>query len=313
MLEHWDGTQWSVAHYPYFGSPSASVVYAVAAVSTNNVWAVGSYSSSNGPHLLTLHWNGTRWSLVTAPSPANTSDDVFDSVTAIASNDVWAVGYQSINGSGFLQTLTEHWDGSQWSIVASPASGSASYSLTAVTAVSSSNVWAVGQSQRGQSSRTLTIHWNGSEWRVVASPDSGSRLNRLQAVSASAANDVWAVGDDANSGSASDYSLVEHWNGSQWTVVASPSPATNDLRLAGISAISAGNAWAVGYYIQNNGPYTVLLEHWDGTQWSIFTNTNLGANDLLNAVAVIPTTGTLWAVGNTNGGAETNTLTAFYC
>jgi hypothetical protein len=41
--------------------------------------------------------------------------------------------------------------------------------------------------------------------------------------------------------------LAEHWNGTSWTVAASPSPGRGDDWLFGISAIpNGGGFWAVG-------------------------------------------------------------------
>ena len=45
-----------------------------------------------------------------------------------------------VNGSG---TLTEHWNGTAWSVVASPNAGTIN-SLQSVAAVSANDVWAVG-------------------------------------------------------------------------------------------------------------------------------------------------------------------------
>jgi hypothetical protein len=61
-------------------------------------------------------------------------------VAAISASDIWAVG--SIGG--FL-TVTEHWDGTSLSIIASPNPGSGGNSLNGVTAKSDGTVVAVGR------------------------------------------------------------------------------------------------------------------------------------------------------------------------
>ena len=41
--------------------------------------------------------------------------------------------------------------------------------------------------------------------------------------------------------------LTEHWNGSNWSIVSSPSPGTyNGNELYGVAAISTNDVWAVG-------------------------------------------------------------------
>ena len=63
-------------------------------------------------------------------------------VTAVSSNDVWAVGSADTSNRG---ALIEHWDAQQWSIVPGPPhTPGGSYDLSAVSAVSLSDVWAVG-------------------------------------------------------------------------------------------------------------------------------------------------------------------------
>jgi hypothetical protein len=55
--------------------------------------------------------------------------------------------------------------------------------------------------------------------------------------------------------------LVEHWNGTNWSIVSSPDPNRNiGYNLKGIAAISASDIWAAG---------TVGIENWNGTSWSI--------------------------------------------
>ena len=65
---------------------------------------------------LAMHWKGSRWSVVSSPSPDKSSNDLF-SVTARSANDVWAVGNTSNNN------LIEHWDGSRWSVVQDAGQG----------------------------------------------------------------------------------------------------------------------------------------------------------------------------------------------
>ena len=89
----------------------------------------------------------------------STEENVFDGVAAIATNDVWAVGYNEIG------PLTAHWDGTSWTAIANPTLLGTN-SLFAVSAVSTSNVWAVGQS----GSQVLTEQWDGTSWNVVTAP-----------------------------------------------------------------------------------------------------------------------------------------------
>jgi arabinogalactan endo-1,4-beta-galactosidase len=64
---------------------------AVAAVSANDVWAVG-----DGIGTLIEYWNGTLWSLVKSASPGTDFNNLYG-VAAVSANNVWAVGSYSDN------------------------------------------------------------------------------------------------------------------------------------------------------------------------------------------------------------------------
>jgi hypothetical protein len=68
-----------------------------------------------------------------------------------------------------------------------------------------------------------------------------------------------------------------------WAQQTSVDPGTGDNNLTGVAAISASNVWAVGYYFVGVNTVT-LIEHWDGTSWSVVPSPNVGTGDLLNGV-----------------------------
>jgi hypothetical protein len=264
LIQHWDGQNWTVATTPAL--PTAyNELLAISAVSTNDVWAVG----SSGSEALTEHWNGTSWSVVPNPNPG--IGNRFFGVAAIASNDVWAVGYQ-VGDDGLSQTLVEHWDGNSWSVVSSPNVPNQHNSLTAVTAVpgSPNELWAVG---RADPSAPFILHWNGTQWSIVPSPPAGS-VPLLYGVSAISANDVWAVG--WTGGQSGPITLTMHWNGSAWSVVASPNPSASDNFLHGVTALATNNVWAVGEFNAPGGNQRTLFLRWNGTAWEHVPGDNAG-------------------------------------
>jgi hypothetical protein len=95
-----------------------------------------------------------------------------------------------------------------WVTTASRNVGTGDNQLEAVTAVSSRDVWAVGQYFVGANTNTLIEHWNGTAWKVVSSPSPGS-VNSLNAIYAASASNIWAVGGYASGASAS-HTLIEH-------------------------------------------------------------------------------------------------------
>ena len=70
----------------------------IKAFATDDVWAVGSKDSDinqNTSSTFTVHWDGTAWSEV--PSPNVSDQNSLNSVDGATPNDVWAVGYSSLD------------------------------------------------------------------------------------------------------------------------------------------------------------------------------------------------------------------------
>jgi hypothetical protein len=246
LIEHWDGTSWSVVPGADLGTENASL-RAVAAVSAGNIWAVGVHSTGGGSdNALIEHWDGVEWTASQlAPSGA-----ALQGVAAASASDVWAVG------SGELGTLTEHWDGTAWSIVPSANNPDESV-LRAVVAAGGGEVWAVGHSFNPSVENffqyTLTEHWDGASWSIVSSPNvtppPHKRLDdTLGGVAARTALDAWAVGDYAFAGGQRLHphrTLVEHWNGVNWSIVPSPNLGKEGNSLDAVTQIGE-DTWAVG-------------------------------------------------------------------
>jgi hypothetical protein len=205
LTEHWNGTSWQAVPSP---DPSAhtSELRAVAASSTGNAWAVGFNFTSNGAQkTLIEHWNGTSWQHVTSPNHGGFTPvtNRLVGVAVTSATNAWAVG--SYNNSTGEQTLTEHWNGTNWAIVPSPDPGGTSHSnsLSDVALTSAGAAWAVGDyttHSNNTAYQTLILAWNGTAWRQVASPNPGgpTRDNGLNSVAIPASGSGWAVGDYSN-------------------------------------------------------------------------------------------------------------------
>lgn len=158
-------------------SPGPAGLAAVAATAGNDAWAVGSYLNGTGAHRTLIgHWNGTAWKVVPSPDPAGGASptDTLAAVAALSRTNAWAVGFSEKTTTDF-RTLIEHWNGSTWSVVASPNTGSGANTLAAIAAVNASDIWAVGAQRASQGARfrTLTEHWNGHTWTIAPSPSPG--------------------------------------------------------------------------------------------------------------------------------------------
>ena len=133
LVLHYDGKGWSTAPT----GDAAGALWSIAAIANDNVWAVG----NNGPQSLTMHWDGTRWSVVPSPNPRRGSNSL-NSVAANGPNDVWAAG--SSGGGGSDRTMSIHWDGTRWNAIPIPTTGDYSDTINSVAALPNGDVWAVG-------------------------------------------------------------------------------------------------------------------------------------------------------------------------
>lgn len=184
-----------------------------------------------------------------------------------------------------------------WSIVPSANPGTNGNYLVATTAVSSNDVWAVGNTASTSGpEQTLIEHWNGTAWNAVTSPNVGTGNNDFASIAAVSTSNVWAVGEYLNSSGIAQ-TLIEHWNGTSWRVIASPNVGSGGNQLSGIVAVSARNIWAVGYSNYPNAS-TTLVVHWNGASWSVIPSPNVSgaAQSLLKGVALVSATD-IWAVG----------------
>ena len=139
--------------------------------------------------------------------------------------------------------------------------------LYGVAAASRSSAWAVGTYQPGTVQRTLIERWNGRAWRQVRSPSPGGRAGSfLYAVAVTSKSRAWAVGTYLSGGS--DRTLIERWNGTSWSKVASPDPGGPVRRsfLSAVAVSSRSSAWAAGFY-DVAGAERTLIMHWNGRTW----------------------------------------------
>jgi hypothetical protein len=214
------------------------------------------------------------------------------SVTAVSASDAWAVGWFYGYGGENSWTLILHWNGRRWTRVPSPNPSFRGFNvLTGVTALSTTNAWAVGGDEKNGN---LIAHWNGTRWRKVSSPH--VPYGSFGGVTATSASDALTVGNSCVSSLCADGTVAAHWNGTTWARVPIPNPHSASLN--GVSADSRMSAWAVGSYFTGNYVQEALILRWDGTAWTRVASPNPGgaAGTELEGVSAISRSNA-WAVG----------------
>ncbi len=303
LFEHWNGVRWSIVSSPNPGN-RYNMIAAMSADRSTDVWAVGSYDNENsGGNYLPLveHWNGVRWYSIFSPVPPHSSVSLLTGVTALSATDAWSTGSYWVRESGLNIPFVEHWNGVRWSFVAIPNIGFA-YTLNALKGISGSNVWAVGSQYPTNNSATpLTMHWDGVRWTVVSAPRSGVSSG-FSAIVAITSTDIWAVGSELQSVWSFQRSFAEHWNGSSWQIVYTPTiNSSANAAFTGVAATSSHTVWAVGYTASNTSTTQLFpfIDEWNGTNWtavSIPVRPSMTATSLLLGVSATPQGG-VWAVG----------------
>ena len=197
-------------------------------------------------------------------------------MAVVSPTDVWAVG-----GTATADQLIEHFNGTSWSVVASPDAGDDG-TLVSISAANANDIFAVGCVGEGEHPSAATLQFNGTTWSAVANGPTGTH-----SVDAISATDVWAVGGAGGSTGAA----VWNFNGTAWTEVFTfPGQAT------AVSGSSANDVYVVG-----EGD---LVEQWNGTSFNVVSATGTAG---FTGVATL-SNGTAIAVGG--NGIETNATTA---
>lgn len=309
LARHWDGHRWKRVDTPNVADSASSYLTAVAVVSADDVWAVGTnYGPHSGAGLdnLAEHWDGSAWSIVDVPQPGG-EFDTLESVSAISPTYVIASGRTCRGESCEIQTL--RWDGTSWTMVTDPQ-----LALVQVAdAASPTSAWAIGNTAYDDGD-PVAFRWNGSEWRQtdlpnpkasaaivatdVAATTSGAAwitgyagapyllhwtgsewvhdelakhpINWVRKVSAASADDAWIIGPQSVPPGGHSAPVTEHWDGDSWSYVSNPARQfAQDATLTDVVAIAQDDAWAVGYVHVRANDTSLIAMHWDGKQWHL--------------------------------------------
>src|SRR5271157_3835120 len=110
LIEHWDGTSWTITPSAVSPSPEGGFLYGLACVDGTDCWASGSTtdSSGNAAGILMEHWNGSTWTDVSASVPDVSTPGILNGISCLSSVQCWAVGslggFGGGGGSGFSPT-----------------------------------------------------------------------------------------------------------------------------------------------------------------------------------------------------------------
>jgi hypothetical protein len=277
IAERWDGTSWTLETMP----AGVTELDGVSCTSASACTAVGGSDA--------VRWDGTSWkaqALELPPNPDPYSPLRMTRVSCASATACTAVGFY-FPSSGPLQPVAEQWDGTSWTIAATPLpSGAAIGELSDVSCTAPTACTAVGLTGSGSGdSSTWALRWNGTAWSTQATPNTVSS-DRLVAVSCGSATSCVAAGERG---------MAAHWDGTSWTLDANAQATLDNTTLNGVSCDSATSCTAVG------GPghtQPTMAEHWNGTSWTQQTTPPaLGALETQLQAVSCPGTSACFAVG----------------
>jgi hypothetical protein len=244
----------------------------VSCLAQSSCTAVGSYRASGGAyHSLVERWNGSGWSLQSAPDPAEgTAQNAMLSVSCIP------LGCITV-GEAAGKPVAATWINGSWALSGPqlPA-GAKGGKLTSVSCTEISCI-AVGESHESVGTeKALAESYFYPSWTLqsVPAPAGSKGFAELSAVSCPSSSACTATGHYASSISGGVplelKTLAESWNGSAWTAQASPNaPGQAYNALADVSCSSAAACTAVGADSAGIGQRPEsLAERWNGTTWS---------------------------------------------
>lgn len=284
------GEPWQLIPYSSSSEPAHTQLFGVHAITSGDVWAVGSDRVPD--HTLIVHGGGTTWRPVESPDDADGRH--LSSVAAWGRDDAFAVGSRTSQSPDPLppvaawDTLAVCWDGARWAAVPGPGRGI----LSGVCAVGPHEYWAVGTTALAARSDNfaLVAHYADGRWRQIGSEVAGA----LYGVAAVGPDDVWAVGQDQDPSHPAG-PLILHYDGHAWAPTAVPLVA-GQTWLNAVACARRDNVWAVGVETRDDGRVGPFILHFDGSAWVAVEPPATAAPSALEAVIVLPG-GEAWAAG----------------
>jgi hypothetical protein len=244
---NWDGTAWSLGSLSSTAGDST-----ISCDSTTDCWSAGGGTSSLG------HWNGTTWNVVSVPA---LGAPFGPALSCVSTSDCWLVGANPTGGG----TLTAQWNGSAWSVVHTPTSKLGSHLLSGVSCTGTTCMAVGGNGARGKNI-PIAQRWNGSTWKITpAGTTTTAKHAELFGVSCATSANCVAVG--YRIGRRSPGAFSELWNGTVWKKLTTPTATGGLYELLVVSCVTTSDCWAVGGV--PGVMATSLIEHWNGSAWSI--------------------------------------------
>lgn len=263
--EAWNGSSWQFTKIPTPPGRGNVDLTSVSCFSATSCVAVGSYDVWGGAPPAVL-WNGARWTSTVVPLPPGAQGADLASVSCvpgscIAVGTLQASGIPPLANAGFA----ERFDGSSWSLLASPTPPGQVASFSAISCASATSCMATGSVETFPTPDSVVwpvvaARWNGSTWAATSVPSAETTV--FTGVSCPKPSWCLAVGRDTSK----NQPVMDHWNGHTWVGETAPFEYPSNLGTAlTVACRSTQMCVAVG----RAGPsqWTNMAVLWDGSSW----------------------------------------------
>lgn len=334
VIRHWNGKTWRSVTLPVkiraAWAKEGPFITQVGASSARSAWIFGGFTGAF------LRLDGSRWRLGRLPGGGTATSGAMvqiDAVKVFSGTNVWAFGERdSFSGT---QTVTSpyaaHYNGRRWSRVTVPGLASGGGAITAVGAVSSSEMWAAESVPSGLGLATQTaatrrvatrpvatrtvaglapaaraagstptapvvLQYTASAgWHVAAVQPPLAATDQLSSAVADPGGTVRFGGSAQNTANGA-MPIVAKWNGAKWSVTELlPRASSDDWQVASMTADGHGGVWAL---IQDNKTGATRIWHQaHGGVWGPVRPAFGKHQWALLALAQVPRTRSVWAVG----------------
>lgn len=310
VAESWHAGTWkavSAARVPGYAAET-SELRGVSCKAANYCLAYGEYMG-NGTTPYAMTWNGTALTPV-AKLPLPSGDEIgyvgAVSCAAVKSCDVFATGPDisaSSAGHPVEAVFAWTWNGSRWSMTATPLPGGDYPVINAARCFSATSCVLAGATipQAGTASAMapLLANWNGRTLTAMhPAVPAGMNQAEFESISCVAANSCAAAGAAVNGAHTSAFLDVtggRGWNLTKWS---GPSGTTSTL-LTGVSCVSRSNCVAAGQITTAKTSLAAALT-WNGTKWAVTKVPGPGAGNASSFYGVsCPAAGNCTAIGAT--------------
>ena len=254
--------------------------------------------------MLIEHWDGGTWSVMKNPTLTGNPATTLHSVSCVSATRCVAVG----DGNG-SNGLAIKWSGTIWDAMSlpTPKGPLRRAHLTGVSCATGSDCFAVGYRGHLASLHSTIVHYDGTTWSIVDGGSLGG--SAFSGVSCPATDFCLAVGHQSGTRTRPTTTMVERFDGSRWSIFASPNVVGFSDRLLGVTCASATSCVAVGNTGQELHPNRTLAEMWHkGAPFAISstpTFTGSASTSLLGVACATSTS--CFAVGTTSKTAGSST------